>query len=269
MTKRLSNLNEAETRRLKEVLTAAWAVPFVDDIGDFIWEAAFHYVKGLPIPDPLEGGQSKMLFDAVDTDTGRGWSLKALLLKRKSLPPAGYRFEFVIQRASIMKKAKAKKGRAKVQMEVTAEDTPTEVIEQELSINSPEDDIGRALINFWNNKVKKDMKAQSVTDGRLSVLLKNANRREYVLIEESIPIFKPTELEWSWTDADRVGFQARNKEGNVVLKWYHGQTQLFQIMTIPADATRVEITPRRMDSERFVAEVLKLLPPQIIGKQRT
>lgn len=268
MSSKSSKLNEEEKLRLERVLRAAWAIPLLDDIGDFAWEAAFHYVKGLPIPDPLQGGQSKKLFDAVDNKTGRGWSLKAHLMKRKTLPPAGSKFEFIIQRASILKKTKGKKKSTKqLTLAVQAEDTPVEVIEQEISLDSPVSDIGRTLINFWNNKVKNDMRVQSVTDGRLSVLVKNANRQEYVLIEIPIPIFNEDDFEWSWTDENHVGFQAKNKNtSEVVLKWYHGQTQLFQVMTIPEDATRVQITPKRLDAENFVTEILRLLPPQVVGK---
>lgn len=260
-----TKLNSEETRRLEQVLTAAWAVPFLDDVGDFAWEAAFHYVKGLPVPDPLQGGQSKQLFDAVDTKTGRGWSLKALQLKRQTLP-VGTSFEFIIQRASILKKKKGKRS-TQLTLAVDIEDTPTEIIKQELSLESSEEEIGQALINFWNNKVENDMKAQSVVDGRLSVLVKNVNRQEYVLIEQPIPIFKATDFVWSWTNETRAGFQARHKKtNNITLKWYHGQTQLFQVLTIPEDATRIKIIPRRLDTGRFVKEMLKLLPPQIITR---
>jgi hypothetical protein len=253
---------------LKQVLTAAWAVPFVDDIGDFIWEAAFHYVKGLPIPDPLKGGQSKSLFDAVDEKTKRGWSLKAILKKRKTLPPAGSRVEFVIQRASILKKKKGKGAKsAELTFAVRAEDTPVEVIKKEISLDSPEEEIGLALINFWNNKVRNDMKAQGVKEGFLSVLLKSGDRKEYILIEQPIPIFKAEDFVWSWTDEERVGFQAKYKgTDEVVLKWYHGQTQLFQVITIPEDATRVKIEPRRLEAEKFVGEILKLLPQIVSDK---
>lgn len=264
-----SKLNEEETTRLERVLKAAWAIPFLDDVGDFAWEAAFHYVKGLPVPNTLEGGQSKLLFDAVDSKTGRGWSLKALQLKLKTLPPAGYKFEFIIQRASILKKKKGnKKSTEQLTLAVQAEDTPVEIIEHEVSLDSPEEEIGRVLINFWNNKVKNDMKVQSVKDGRLSVLLKNASRQQYALIEKPIPIFNEANFEWSWTNENRAGFQAKDKKtGEVVLKWYHGQTQLFQVMTIPEDAIRVQIVPKRLEAEKFVTEILKLLPPEIVRKQ--
>jgi hypothetical protein len=253
---------------LARVLKAAWAIPFLDDVGDFAWEAAFHYIKGLPVPDPLQGGQSKLLFDAVDSKTGIGWSLKALQLNRQTLPPAGSKFEFIIQRASILKKKKGKKRSAQqLTLAVKAEDTPVEIIEQEISLDSSEAAIGRALINYWNKKVERDMRAQAVRDGRLSVLLKNANRQEYLLIEKPIPIFNEDDFEWSWTDNDRVGFQAKDKKTNeVALKWYHGQTQLFQVMTIPEHATRVQVVPRRLEADRFVTEILKLLSPQVVGK---
>ncbi len=234
-------------------------------MGDFAWEAIFHYVKGLPVPDPLQGGQSKLLFDAVDARNARGWSLKALQLNRKRLPEAGHRFEFVIQRASILKKTKGKNSRsARVTLSVGADDAPPDIIQQEISLESPEEDIGAALVKFWNDKVRSDMTIQGVRSGRLSMLLKSRDRREYVYIEGPIPIFRAGDLAWSWTGANRAGFQARNvRTSEVVLKWYHGQTQLFQTMTIPQNATRIKIEPARLNANRFVKEMLRLLSPPI------
>lgn len=40
-----TDLSEIEKEQLISALRAAWAVPWVDDITGFIWEAVFHYIK--------------------------------------------------------------------------------------------------------------------------------------------------------------------------------------------------------------------------------
>jgi hypothetical protein len=64
-------LTKAEKTRLHESLEAAFTIPLIDDVEDFVWEAVFHYVKEIPLPDPIAEGHSKKLFDAVVPD-GRG-----------------------------------------------------------------------------------------------------------------------------------------------------------------------------------------------------
>ena len=39
------HLNDKEKQRLVEAIRAVYAIPFVDDIEDYIWEAIFTYVK--------------------------------------------------------------------------------------------------------------------------------------------------------------------------------------------------------------------------------
>lgn len=254
-------------------MRAAWAIPLLDDIGDFAWEAIFHYVKGLRMPDPLRDGQSKKLFDAVDSKTGTGWSLKALQLKRKELPPSGFSFYFVIQRASILKEEtkKSKKSKANNQevnvptlFEIAVEPIKEEEIAvPKVTLDSKEEDIGHALLNFWNNKVTRDMEAQKVKDGRLCILLKNHSRQQYMLVECPIPLFDPEKYQWQWSEGHR-GLHGTNIDTqDVELKWYHGQTQFFQKMRIPEDAPRVVIEPVRLqEAHQFINDMLELLTKQ-------
>jgi hypothetical protein len=207
-------LTPSETKRLEDALQAAWAVPFIEDIGDFTWEAIFHYVKGLGIADPLTAwsqqrsrrnttkiglnnipptlsetvakGKTKQLFDAIDPITRIGWSIKALQLSNLKV---GTRFEFIIQRASIF--------RTELQLGYP----------ERLSIKSHPDTIGGVLIQYWNDKVIKDMQRQSVSEGRLAILLKNLNRTEYVYIERPIPIFNADDFVWSWSNENNIGLQ--------------------------------------------------------------
>jgi hypothetical protein len=101
MAERAYPLTQVEKARLRLTLAAAFTVPIIDDVEDFVWEAVFHHVKNIRLPDPITEGRTKLLFDAVASD-GRGWSLKTLLWNQH-LP--GSNFEFVIQRADVFKKA--------------------------------------------------------------------------------------------------------------------------------------------------------------------
>lgn len=92
-----------EKARLTQAIRAALAVPFIAGIEGYVWEAIFHYVKGLPLPDPRADLRKKLLFDAVSPSDGIGWSLKAV----QKTPTIGSTFEVVIQRADVMKKRAA------------------------------------------------------------------------------------------------------------------------------------------------------------------
>lgn len=263
-----TNFSEDEATRLTSALRAAWAVPWVDDIVGFIWEAIFHYVKGLSIPDRLLTKQhnitemvmdenslptvigetlltnseaiqiSKRLYDAVDSKAQRGWSLKAVQLKKKQIP-AGTEVSFVIQRADIFKKY--------VELGFNTE----------LSKDSDPNDLGLAIVKHWNRKVEQDGIIQGVQDGRLAVLVKDDTRQHYIYVEFPIEKFVASDFDWIWTDAKKMGLQARDKiTGRTTLRWYAGQKQLFQSILIPDTATRVSITPKRAEVNKFVQSML-------------
>ena len=48
------HLNDKEKQRLVEAIRAVYAIPFVDDIEDYIWEAIFTYSKDIPSVDPVK-----------------------------------------------------------------------------------------------------------------------------------------------------------------------------------------------------------------------
>ncbi len=101
MAEKAYSLTEAEQAKLRDGLLAAYLVPLIDDVEDYVWEAIFHHVKGIKLADPITEGRNKQLFDAVAPD-GRGWSLKTLVWANQTV---GSNFEFVIQRADVFKKA--------------------------------------------------------------------------------------------------------------------------------------------------------------------
>ena len=97
-------LNDEEKQRLVEAIRAVYAIPFVDDIEDYIWEAIFTYAKDIPSVDPLLHTRSKNLFDVVDRKSNIGWSIKAIQVSQGAIA-LPRKFEVVIQRADIFKKA--------------------------------------------------------------------------------------------------------------------------------------------------------------------
>jgi hypothetical protein len=72
-------LTDQEIEKLRQAIIATVASPIIGSIEDYTWEAIFHYVKNIPLSDPALG-RSKLLYDAVDTTTASGWSLKSLQL---------------------------------------------------------------------------------------------------------------------------------------------------------------------------------------------
>ena len=71
-------LTPEELKRMKDGLQATVAIPFIDDIEDYIVEAIWEYAKDIDGIDPLFNIRSKKLYDVVDTRTKRGWSVKSL-----------------------------------------------------------------------------------------------------------------------------------------------------------------------------------------------
>ena len=90
------HLNYKEKQRLVEAIRAVYAIPFVDDIEDYIWEAIFTYSKDIPSVDPLTNIRSKNLFDVVDKKSKIGWSIKAAQVAQNSIT-LPCEFEIVIQ----------------------------------------------------------------------------------------------------------------------------------------------------------------------------
>jgi len=236
MTEVVHSLDSAEKDRLRRGLEAAFTVPIIDDVEDFVWEAVFHYVKKLRLPDPIAEGRTKQLFDAVAPD-GTGWSLKTLVWNRLT---QGSSFEFVIQRADIFKKAK----------DLGFPDG--------LNPKSDVGTLGAALIRHWNLKFRKDLSAQRVRNPRIAILLKNVARRKFVYVEFGYPPLKEREYVWRWSREDGLGLQGV-KDGRVRLKWYHGQKQLFQVYQIPEQAYSFELAWERASLTAFVESVRRTL----------
>lgn len=225
-------LSESEKTRLSAALLASFSVPIIDDVEDFVWEAVFHYAKQLSLYDPYTVGRTKQLFDVVDRKTSRGWSLKTLLCSAG----VGAKFEFVIQRADIFKKAEL-------------------LGYTELSRSSDAADLGAALIKHWNAKFEIDSLAQGVKDPRLVVLLKSRDRKQFTYIETPYSRFDEKEFTWKWaadkSGANGAGLQG-TKGGVVRLKWYYGQKQLFEVCTVPKEAYTFKLDWTRKSMEEFV-----------------
>lgn len=231
-------LNNDEKKRLKKAIAAIYAIPFVDDIEDFIWEAVFAYTKNVPLVDPLINTRKKLLFDVTDSVNQIGWSIKASQ-HAISLP---FSFEVVIQRADIFKKANA-------------------LGFDNLTIDSPTQELGAALLKHWyEGKVDKDAKTQNVTDKRICVLLKSIDRTEYVYYEDKLRVYKNKDLIWTWTDETKTGLQARRKKDKVlVFRWYPNQKQFFERFALPKNAYSFSIDPVRLVANDVVQILLEAL----------
>lgn len=179
------NLSDDERKRLVQAIKALYAIPFIDDIEDFIWEAIFAYTKDVPLIDPLHNTRKKLLFDVTDPTNHIGWSIKALQ-HAINFP---IKFEVVIQRADIFKKSQ-------------------ELGYKQLSIDSPPDTLGKAILKHWYmGKVQEDARRQSVVDQRICILIKSRDRKRYVYYEDALAKYSSDELTWTWTNERRVGLQ--------------------------------------------------------------
>lgn len=234
-------LNDEEKKRLAEGIRAAFAVPFIDDVEDFIWEAIFAYAKGIETTDPLNNIRSKRLFDVIDKERKIGWSVKAA--QRTIYLPCDY--EVVIQRADIFKKAKS------LGFEFLSSDSSTA-------------DLGAALLNHWYvEKVNKDAQMQEVEDKRVCILLKSPDRKRYVYFEDKLVEYRNEELKWDWTDISKTGLQARRRSDNMLIfRWYPNQKQFFERFVFPETAYEFSIEPERL----LVNDMVVLLLAKFEGK---
>ncbi|MFH7028647.1 MAG: hypothetical protein ACHBN1_25450 [Heteroscytonema crispum UTEX LB 1556] len=236
MTEFVFPLTGVEKARLRAGLEAAFTIPIIDDVEDFVWEALFHYVKNIPLPDPITQGRTKQLFDAVASD-GRGWSLKTLVSRNFTV---GSSFEFVIQRANIFQKA-AQLG-----------------FPEGLNSSSDIANLGAALIRHWNEKHQRDCIAQNVTDPPIVILLKNRLRKRLAYVEFAYPILQEADYRWRWSREGGFGLQGW-KDEQVHLKWYPSGTQLFQVFQMPENAYYFELEWQKATLSNFVENVIRTL----------
>jgi hypothetical protein len=225
------HLADEEKERLIRGIQAAYALPFIHDITDYIWEAIFSYAKNVVAVDPLGNTRSKKLFDVVDKKLTLvegliGWSAKAIQLDTTLTRP---RFlQLVIQRADIFKKS----GHLGF---------------DKLTIDSPADILGRALLVHWQMKIETDAVSQGVSDKRICLLVKSKNRRNYYYYEDSIATYLPDDLEWRWVTPEKLGLQGvRKTDRRVIYTWYRNQTQFFESFILPEDTWGFTLQPYRL-----------------------
>lgn len=227
-------LSETELQRMEDSLRTTIAIPFIDDIEDYIVEALWEYAKDINGLDPLFNIRSKKLYDVVDTDNHRGWSVKSLQWPFYE----GCEFELVIQRAAVFKKAEA-------------------LGFEPLDLNSDPNRIGEALLKHWEIKVQEDAIAQNVNDKRIMVLLKTEDKRHFAVFEEDIKQFNPDELYWEWTNAKKNGLKGYRKSDDMcVYRWYPSQTQFFERFVLPKGTQTIDISPVRLRKDQVVDTLL-------------
>ena len=230
-------LTAGEKERFRKALIAAIAIPFIDDIEDYIVESIWAYTKNVHSPDPFFNIRSKKLFDVTDDNHGIGWSVKSL---QWAFNP-GCEFELVIQRAAVYKKA--------AQLGFPG-----------LSSNSEPNMIGKALLEHWKRKVEEDAAIQCVRDKRIMVLLKTTNKEKFSIFEDKLHTYTPNEIKWQWTSADKNGLQGiRKSDGMCVYRWYPSQTQFFERFVLPSEAYHFTLKPRRLEIDSVVDMLVESL----------
>lgn len=226
----MNQLSVHEANRLSDGIAAAYAIPFIDDIEDYIWEAIFSHVRDIPLVDPLSETREKKLFDLVDKKRKIGWSAKALQTNVKP----GDEFELVIQRSDIFKKAE-------------------NLGFPPLSTSSPPQLLGEALMKHWlDQKIKKDMLSQGVDDPRVCILLKSKDRTRFTFVEQPLEIVTTEKLSWRWTNSEKSGLQGWIGD-RLKFRWYHGQTQFFERFTVPANAPVINLKPKRLSTNKVIS----------------
>lgn len=230
-------LTETEMDKMKAGLTVAMSIPFIDDIEDYILEAIWEYAKDIDGIDPFYNIRSKKLYDVVDSRSNAGWSVKSI--QWPFYPNC--EFELVIQRADVYKKAR-------------------ELGFDHLDSNSDPNLIGEALLRHWRNKVLGDAADQNVVSRRVMILLKSADKHRFSILEEDIRLYRPEDLTWRWSNANRNGLQGtRNDDQKCVYRWYPSQKQFFERFVLPERAQTLELTPTRLTKERVVDILLPYL----------
>lgn len=225
----MNELSIEELKRLESGIIVAYSIPFIDDIEDFIWEAIFAHVRSIPIIDPLTETRVKKLFDLVDNKNRIGWSAKALQTNVR----LGGNFEVVIQRSDIFKKS-------------------SELGFKSLSVDSAPAILGKALMRHWiDHKIKRDMIDQGVDDARVCILLKSVDRKRYTFIEQPLEQISDSDMEWRWTSNSKSGLQGWHR-AQLKYRWYHGQTQFFEVFNVPEDSPVITLEPKRIPLSRVI-----------------
>lgn len=168
-------LSDQQLLRIERGLKAAIAIPFIDDIEDYIVEAILEYAKEIDGVDPFVHTRSKRLYDVVDRNHKIGYSVKSLKWPFREGVESG--FELVIQRADIFKKASL-------------------LGFHNLNINTDPQILGAALLKHWGMKVEEDAVFQDVEDRRIFVLVKSIDNKTFAFFEEDIRLYCPDEITW-------------------------------------------------------------------------
>jgi hypothetical protein len=237
-------LTENEIERLRQAITATIASPVIGSIEDYTWEAIFHYVKNIALADPALG-RSKLLYDAVDTISSTGWSLKSLQLNNLTTVNP---FQFVIQRADIIKKA-------------------SQLGFPGLTERSSPAELGAAIIQHWNEKIILSQATQGIVNSYEGILLKTLQGFDYLYCEYPLIPLDPNDFTWAWTvsrttGVSGVGLQGRSLE-QLEFIWYKNQKQLFRARTIPPEAIHIRVERVRLTLDRYVQTVLSALNDQL------
>ncbi|WP_300705575.1 hypothetical protein [uncultured Desulfovibrio sp.] len=230
-------LTAEEMRRMKEGIKTVVAIPFIDDIEDYILEAIWEYTKNIDGIDPFYNIRSKKLYDVVDNERHIGWSIKSI--QWEFYPNC--EFELVIQRADVFKKS-------------------NELISHTLTKESDPNLIGKALLKHWALKVEQDAQSQGVDSKRIMILLKNSTKSKFAILENDIHLYNESELKWQWTNQNKNGLQGiRLTDGKCVYRWYPSQKQFFERFILLSSADIFEVNITRLTKSQITNIILSAI----------
>jgi len=198
---------------LHETLRICQAISFLPGVEGFVWEALFHHLSGLKLPDSTQNERHKRLFDAVDSSSKIGWSLKTVQLRELK---GGLTCAFVIKRVSL----------------------PSELKEN----------LGAAILADWQGKIRIDQERQGVEHPKLGILLKNKQQTHFAYLEQELQVHEVT-----WTEQENGVFRGCLADGTVKYRWCPSGSQLFELIQIPKDIRILEIERKQLSVSEVLA----------------
>lgn len=232
-------LSEVERHKLINRIQAEYSNPNTSSIEGSCWETIFSDVKSIPVQH-----KTSRLFDVVDTKKKIGWSAKTLSVGNSIT--IGNSFTVVIQRSNIFANA-------------------TDLGFPELSLTSPTEMLGKALIKFWSNsKIQEDKTFQQVEDARVCILIKSKDKTTFAYYEDTLEVPKEEELVWSWKNEENKEtlHGTRISDGFLKYTWNPNQRQFREHLVIPDHVMIFKIMPIRLSMDTFTSLIVKEIKKQ-------
>lgn len=204
-------MEEKFIKAIKSNVKLLMSMPWESTINGSAWEFMVADAHGLPHV------RRQLLYDVVDSTKSIGWSVKTMTISKGKVE-SGTPVNPVIARADIFKKCYPDLGYF------------------ELSLKSSPQEIGNAIIRFWNQKVKDHAKILEIETKKISILAKSKDLTSFAYFEKDIDKYDENSFEWDWSK-DKTGLYGKYKEKDYwKFKWSPAEHQLFEKWLIPKDA---------------------------------